>query len=149
MLIDCPVLIRRTLVLLSLTVLCAACAPQPAVVADPPVVETEPAAPVAVPPDKAQRELANGIASYENGSYKQAGKQLNRALALGLKVPADKASAYKYLAFISCVGGRKSQCRDEFRKALSADPAFDLTPAEAGHPTWGPVFSKLKVPAKK
>lgn len=124
---------------------CVACAPQAPVEAPQPV-ETAPAPPPL--PDKAQRELANGIASYEDGSYKQAGKQLNRALSLGLKVPADKASAHKYLAFINCVGGRQSQCRDEFRKALAADPGFDLTPAEAGHPTWGPVFKKVKAAAK-
>jgi hypothetical protein len=26
----------------------------------------------------------------------------------------------------------------------AVDPAFSLTAAEAGHPSWGPVFRKLK-----
>ena len=124
-----------------------ACAPQPPVETSTAIV-AEPVRQVPVAPDKAQKELASGIASYENGSYKQASKQLNKALSLGLKVPADKACAHKYLAFINCVGGRQGVCRDEFRKALAADPSFDLTPAEAGHPFWGPVFRKLKAPAK-
>lgn len=105
--------------------------------------------PVAVPVDKAQQELLAGIASYENGSYKPAARQLQSALSLGLDSPAEQARAHKYLAFMHCVGGRQNQCRDEFRKALEADPSFSLTPAEAGHPTWGPVFRKLKAAAGK
>ena len=100
----------------------------------------------AMPPvlDAAQQELASGIASYENGNYKLAARQLQKALTMGLWVREDRARAHKYQAFMHCVGGRTRQCRDEFRKALDADPAFNLTPAEAGHPTWGPVFRKLK-----
>lgn len=95
-------------------------------------------------PDKAQQELASGIASYEDGAYKLATRQLQTALALGLDTRGERASAHKYLAFMHCVGERENQCRDDFRKALEADPGFDLTPAESGHPTWGPVFRKLK-----
>lgn len=100
------------------------------------------------PLSKAQQELVSGIARYENGSYKLAARQLQSALTQGLEVPEEKARAHKYLAFIHCVGGREKQCREEFRKAIAADPAFDLTPAEAGHPTWGPVFRKLKAAGK-
>ena len=113
---------------------------------------TTPVAPptVAAPPrsDKAQKELRGGIARYENGHYNAASRQLRSALAQGLESGSDEARAHKYLAFIHCVSGQKSQCRDEFRKALDADPAFDLTAAEAGHPTWGPVFRKLKAAGK-
>lgn len=104
--------------------------------------------PPSPPVDKAQQELANGVASYENGAYKLAARQLQSALALGLEDNGKRARAHKYLAFMLCVNGRQSQCRDEFRKAIEADPAFDLTPAEAGHPTWGPVFRKLKAAGK-
>jgi Tfp pilus assembly protein PilF len=109
----------------------------------PKVVPSAPA-PAPTPGDKAQQELQGGIASYENGNYKLASRQLQSALNLGLESRSSQARAHKYLAFMHCVGGRQSQCRDEFRKALEADPAFDLSPAEAGHPTWGPVFRKLK-----
>lgn len=150
---------RHNLVsLLAAMLLCAACAttkdkgPE----APPAAKETREApkavAPTPAQPDKAQQELSGGIASYENGTYKTAARQLQSALALGLEGSANQAKAHKYLAFIHCVGQRERQCRDEFRKALDADPAFDLSPAEAGHPTWGPVFRKLKTasnPAKK
>lgn len=100
------------------------------------------------PLDKAAQELANGIASYENGTYKASARQLQSALSMGLEAPADQARAHKYLAFMHCVSNQQKLCREEFGKALEADPGFDLTPAEAGHPLWGPVFRKLKAPAK-
>jgi hypothetical protein len=52
--------------------------------------------------------------------------------------------AHKYLAFIHCVSDRAAACRDEFRKALAIDSKLNLTAAEAGHPTWGPVFRSVK-----
>lgn len=147
----CPTLFR-CLMILAFAVSCVACAPK--VVKEetpppPPVAEPAPVAPEPEPLDKAQLELAAGIESYENGSYKPAAKQLQNALGLGLKVQAEQASAHKYLAFMHCVAGRTTQCRDEFRKALAADPGFDLTSAESGHPVWGPVFRKVKTAAAK
>ena len=115
----------------------------------PPVVVVTPPAPLPPPPSKAQTEMANGVESYENGKYKLATQQLQNALKMGLVVKEDQANAHKYLAFLNCVRGQTRQCREEFRKALSADPAFDLTPAESGHPTWGPIFRKLKTTNKK
>lgn len=106
------------------------------------------ATPLPAPVDKAQQALLDGIASYENGRYTLAARQFQSALALGLERREEQARAHKYLAFLSCVRGNRRQCRDEFRKALAADPGFDLSPAEAGHPTWGPVFRKLRT-AKK
>jgi len=85
-----------------------------------------------------------GIRSYEEGEYKAAAKQLQAALDLGLDTKRDQAKAHKYLAFIACAWGRKTSCRNEFNKALDADPKFDLEPAEAGHPTWGPVWRSVK-----
>ena len=93
---------------------------------------------------KAQQELSNGVTSYEDGAYKQAARQLQNALSLGLESGAERARAHKYLAFMHCVGKRQKQCREEFSLALAADSSFDLTPAEAGHPTWGPVYRKVK-----
>jgi len=92
----------------------------------------------------AEQELAAGIASYEDGAYKLAERQLQTALALGLDTRSKRVSAHKYLAFIQCVAGNEAQCRNEFRKALALDARFALSPAEAGHPIWGPVFRGLK-----
>ena len=134
-------LFGRSLYLLVFVFLFSACASTDVKKEEPTSAETK-----AMPPrlDTAQQELASAVASYENGNYKVATKQFERALALGLKMRQDQAKAHKYKAFMHCVGGRKRQCREEFRTALDLDPAFDLTPAEAGHPTWGPVFRDLK-----
>jgi Tfp pilus assembly protein PilF len=87
--------------------------------------------------------LATGIRKYDNGDYADATKNLQTALELGLS-DADRVRAHKYLAFIHCASGRESRCRDEFRLALQIDPQMRLAPAEAGHPTWGPVFRSVK-----
>lgn len=139
--------LRQTLGLLLTVLLCSACVSNTAK-EDEASTPKETKAATPAPLDKAQQELAAGIASYENGQYKVAAKQLQNALALGLKVPEDQAKAHKYQAFMHCVGKRKKQCRDEFKKAFEADPAFDLTPAEAGHPTWGPVFREVRKKVK-
>jgi Tfp pilus assembly protein PilF len=91
----------------------------------------------------AEARLKSGIAQYEEGNYALAQRTLQGSLAEGLVSRTDQARAYKYLAFIYCVTDRIVQCRQEFSNALSADPKFTLTAAEAGHPTWGPVFRSV------
>lgn len=95
------------------------------------------------PERKRAPQVASGIAAYDDGKYAEAAKALRSALATRLDTD-DQIAAHKYLAFIECSTGRRNQCRDEFRKALRLDPSFDLEPAEAGHPVWGPIFRSLK-----
>lgn len=87
-----------------------------------------------------EARLKSGITLYEEGNYAQAQRSLQGALNEGLASRTDQARAYKYLAFIYCVTDRVAQCRQEFNNAFSADPKFTLTAAEAGHPSWGPVY---------
>jgi len=93
---------------------------------------------------KGKQELERAIRSYEEGAYKPAARQFQAALELGLDANTDQAAAHKYMAFIVCVSGREKACRDEFRKALDADPNFELAPAEAGHPIWAAVLRSVK-----
>jgi Tfp pilus assembly protein PilF len=97
----------------------------------------------------AEQKLASGIKSYESGDYKVSEAALQAALGMGLSNKGDQVVAHKYLAFIDCVSGRERQCREEFRKALEIDSDFELKPAEAGHPVWGPVFRSVKEKAGK
>lgn len=92
----------------------------------------------------AQQELSVAVINYENASLKTSEKKLLNTLHSNFLSKHDQVIAHKYLAFIYCTSQRKRQCRTEFRKALKIDPAFDLTPAEAGHPLWGPVFHAEK-----
>ena len=87
--------------------------------------------------------LAAGITQFEDGNYAQAQRLLQQSLTEGLPARASQARAHKYLAFTYCVTNRTAQCRQEFTNALNADPSFTLTAAEAGHPTWGPVYRSV------
>jgi Tfp pilus assembly protein PilF len=93
---------------------------------------------------KAEKDLSLGIRAYEDGDYRSSTRLLQSALASDLFLDSDKVAAHKYLAFMQCSQSREKACRDSFRKALELDPKFELTPAESGHPAWGPVFRSLK-----
>ncbi|MBI5589272.1 MAG: TssQ family T6SS-associated lipoprotein [Deltaproteobacteria bacterium] len=119
----------------------------------------KPGKPQSIPKSSKSEELnkgglfySAGITYYEEGEYEPAEKNLNSALALGLADPGDKIKAHKYLAFIYCVSGRQVLCENEFKKVFELDPGFTLSPAEAGHPMWQPVYDKVKsqmAPVKK
>ena len=94
-------------------------------------------------PSKGAAALATGLRQYDDGEYPEAARNLQAAIDLGL-TERDLAKAHKNLAFIHCASGRERACREEFRKALSVDPGLELTPAEAGHPVWGPIFASVK-----
>ena len=87
--------------------------------------------------------LEQGIEQYEEGNYRAAARRIQLALEEGLTVQ-ERVTAHKYLAFISCVSGQQTTCREEFTIALDLDPSFALNAAEAGHPIWGPVFRNAK-----
>jgi len=87
--------------------------------------------------------LSAALKQYENGNYEESAQNLQDAIELGVP-DQQRVTAHKHLAFIHCSSSRERECRDEFRKALAVDPAFDLAPAEAGHPVWGPIFRSLK-----
>jgi Tfp pilus assembly protein PilF len=87
--------------------------------------------------------LKLALQQYEAGEYDESAKTFQGAIDEGL-AEKELANAHKHLAFIHCAAGRQRPCRDEFRKALSADPELELDPAEAGHPVWGPIFRAVK-----
>ena len=93
-------------------------------------------------------KLSKGVENYEDGNYIASIEALNTVLQTKLADRDDKVSAYKYIAFIHCVSGREKLCYEAFRKALLLNPKFELTPAEAGHPVWGPVFRSAKAKFK-
>ena len=93
---------------------------------------------------KGERELGFGVKAYEDGEYPYAARLLQASLDAGLRGRSNQARARKFLAFIHCASSRTQQCREEFRKALDADPSFELREDEAGHPVWGPVFRGVK-----
>ena len=101
--------------------------------------------PAAADPGWAQ--LVTGLKRYDNGEFESATQALRDALRVGLG-PGGQILAHKHLAFAYCVTNREKQCRSEFRSALSIDPNFELEPAEAGHPLWGPIYREVKAQRK-
>ncbi len=92
---------------------------------------------------RAQVTLVEGLRKFDAGEHEAAAKTLATAIKMGLGAE-DRALAHRHLAFIHCSAGREAQCREEFRKALTAEPGMQLEAAEAGHPIWGPIFRSLK-----
>ncbi len=100
-------------------------------------------------PRHAEQELSAGINHYDNGDYQTATRELQTAIIDHLAFKSDQVTAHKYLAFIDCISARKKLCADEFKKAITLDPDFKLSAAEAGHPIWGPVYRRVKKEASQ
>ena len=128
--------------ILALGLLAAGCAETPK------QTEVKPAAPPAVTEDtlrkRAQEQLAQGVTQYQAGEFDNAVRSLQASLDHGLLTKEEQARARKFLAFSHCVSQRDVPCREEFRKAFEIYPQFALSPAEDGHPIWGPVYRDVR-----
>jgi len=102
-----------------------------------------------LPLGKAQQMLADGMVKYDAGEYEAAHKLLDAALTEGLKDKANQVKAMKYIAFTLCLQNHYRECRSQFIRIYDVDPDFDLTPAEAGHPSWTKTFAAAKATAKR
>ncbi|MGE0357620.1 MAG: TssQ family T6SS-associated lipoprotein [Burkholderiales bacterium] len=98
---------------------------------------------------KAEQMLVDGLVKYEAGEFNEALALLDAAFREGLKETKDQVRALKHAAFSLCLLGRYPACRAEFLRIYEIDPAFDLTPAESGHPMWTKTFAGAKAQAKK
>lgn len=127
-------------VAIGLIALCAGCAVKPAPTAAPTSEELARRQRV----ERVQTTLNDGLKQYEAGSYEAAMKSLLVALDSGILTVPQQLVARKHMAFIQCVNNRELICKEEFEKAFLLDPNFNLTPAEAGHPTWGPIFRVVR-----
>jgi Tfp pilus assembly protein PilF len=94
--------------------------------------------------NKATALLNAGIKNFEDAKYDHAEKNLKAALKLDFLDTTQIVTAHKYLAFIYSVSNRKTLSRKAFEKAFELDPYFTLSPAEAGHPLWGPIYRSVK-----
>ena len=92
----------------------------------------------------AERALMGAMRAYDDADYPTVERQANEAMKLGLRSSRDIATAHKLRAFVYCTSNRIDACEAEFRAARAADPAFELSHAEAGHPVWGPVYLKSR-----
>ena len=92
---------------------------------------------------EAERKFAEGLSQYNDGNYAAAIRAL-RDPSLKRAWPELQTRSLKYLAFSYCVTKSVAQCRATFGEILKLDPEFELSDAEVGHPSWGPVFKKAQ-----
>jgi tetratricopeptide (TPR) repeat protein len=102
-----------------------------------------------MPLAKAEQMLADGMVKYDAGDFPAAHTLLASAVKEGLKSREDQVRAMKNMAFTLCLMEKFRECRAEFVKIYDVDPKFDLTPAEAGHPSWTRTFASAKAQAQK
>ena len=102
-----------------------------------------------LPLGRAEQMLQDGLVKYDSGDYETALKLLEGSLKEGLKDKAEQVRAMKFVAFSNCLQSRWAICRASFMKIYEVNPDFDLTPAEAGHPSWTKTFAGAKAQAKK
>lgn len=98
---------------------------------------------------KAEQMLVDGLVKYDAGDFEEAFKLLDGAFKEGLKEKKDQVRALKHAAFCLCLMNRWPECRAEFMRIYDIDPEFDLTPAEAGHPSWTKTFAGAKARAQR
>jgi hypothetical protein len=129
--------LRPVVVAAALALLAGCAAPPPPPPAPPPIGLAD------LMDRPAERALYEGMRSYEDGQYLAAESHLRRALDNGLRSARDRAGAHKLIAFVTCTSDRAAECEFHFRAARAADPGFQLTRPEAGHPVWGPVYRRV------
>ena len=88
----------------------------------------------------ARATVDSARAAYDSGDYGRTIALLSHAKEIDGADPDTQVAAHKLLAFSYCVTNRITPCRAEFSKILDLNPRFDLSPAEKGHPIWGPAF---------
>ncbi|MDN7438705.1 TssQ family T6SS-associated lipoprotein [Burkholderia cepacia] len=88
----------------------------------------------------ARATVDSARAAYDSGDYGRTIALLSHAKEIDGADTDTQVAAHKLLAFSYCVTNRITPCRAEFSKILDLNPRFDLSPAEKGHPIWGPAF---------
>lgn len=82
--------------------------------------------------------------TYHDGKYNALIRQIRETPETELGGIAFRSEALKYKAFSECMVRQRTNCRNTFRKLLEINPEFNLTAAEANHPSWGTTFEAEK-----
>jgi PEGA domain len=88
--------------------------------------------------------LGQGIALFDAKDFKQAERALQSALFAGLPDRRERASAHKYLAFVSCSQSEWSRCEADFDSAFAALPTFALEPYEMQNTPWRDAYLRAQ-----
>jgi hypothetical protein len=92
----------------------------------------------------AQKQYQAGLSAYHKGKYAQAKALFAKSASQPLLGSRTRASALKFLAFMSCSENQLVACKQYFRRALAISPKFKLLSSEASHPVWGAAFEEVR-----
>jgi hypothetical protein len=92
----------------------------------------------------AQQALREVRDQYAAGDYGGVIRTVATSDALDHAPDDTRVQAFKLQAFSYCVTNYTQLCEDSFVRILRLEPSFALTPNEAGHPLWGPVFKRAQ-----
>lgn len=95
-------------------------------------------------PEPGDQAFDEAMRLYKEGDYAGTIKRLQGAPAIWSGSKGLQIRGHKLMAFSYCVAYQRVPCRQEFSEILDIEPDFQLTPAEAGHPIWGPEFKEAK-----
>jgi hypothetical protein len=101
-------------------------------------------APPAPPSQAAVDALAQVRDRYQAGAYGEVIRTVATSDALATAPTDMRVESLKLQAFSYCVTGYRVLCEDDFKRILELDPKFELSPAEVGHPVWGPAFKRAQ-----
>ncbi|ALM85927.1 TssQ family T6SS-associated lipoprotein [Bordetella sp. N] len=98
----------------------------------------------AAPTQAALDQLQQVRDAYGAGKYGEVIRTVATSNELAAAPPVVLTEALKLQAFSYCVSNYQKLCEDDFTRILAIDPSFELTPAEQGHPKWGPAYRGAK-----
>ncbi len=96
------------------------------------------------PTPAAQQALERVQTDYRAGRYGDVIRYVAKSDDLASAPTSVEIPALKLQAFSYCVSNYPQLCQDAFARILDLDPGFKLTPAEIGHPIWGPAYKRAK-----
>lgn len=105
---------------------------------------TTPPSPPRVATQEARDQLQQVRDAYNAGRYGDVIRQVATSDALHQSTDEIRIESLKLQAFSYCLGNYRQLCEDGFHRILQLQPSFTLSPSEAGHPQWGPVFRQAK-----
>jgi hypothetical protein len=82
--------------------------------------------------------------SYTAGKYGEVIRFVATSNELAGSTSDVVIESLKLQAFSYCISNYQQLCQDDFTRILVIDSSFDLSPAEQGHPKWGPAFRAAK-----
>lgn len=88
----------------------------------------------------AEIELEQIRQDFHLGEYGKVIREVARSQQLPAASPEQYSEALKLQAFSFCIQKYTFLCQDRFSQARKLNPGFELSPAEIGHPEWGPAY---------